>query len=137
LASVRWIVGIILLLFVVGWLACQLEVSATNTVIQVVPTLWRHTARGWERMTPSPAPPTQSSNEFWAIHPHPLILTLLEGMLSVLVLVAFSPANLSSSSAQQLAPHGSRQQNPLRKHLAKLGEIELRSRSWWNNPDNS
>jgi len=131
LASVRWIVAIASLLFAAGWLASQLDAPPSSTSNQLVISQWRRTVNGWERLIPTPSTPFSHSNDLSACHPHPVVLSLLEGMLSVLMLVLFSPHEKASELSEQII-----QQQP-RKIAANLGEIELCSRAWLRNPSNS
>jgi hypothetical protein len=99
LASVRWTFSILLLLIASGWLACRVDVPASSSASRLAMSQWRHTARGWERLIPEPT--LQPDDDLWARHPHPVVLTLLEGMLSVFALVAFSPVGKSNRSYKQ------------------------------------
>lgn len=134
-ANVRWIVAIVFLLGDAGWLACQFETSASSAGDHVVTTQWRHMAYGWERVITlsPPKQPWHASNDFWAFQPHPIILALFEGMLSVLVLVAFSPTVDFPSSIQRTIQERPGQE----KRIANLSEVKLRSRYWLNKSGNS
>ena len=91
---------------------------------------WRHTISGWERLVPAPSTQMTRDSDLPTCHLHPVVLSLLEGMLSVLVLVAFSPCGKASEVSEQTIPDQSR------KIAVNLGEIELRSRAWMCNPSN-
>jgi hypothetical protein len=131
LASVRWIIAIVSLLLAAGWLACQLEASPSSSSNQLVISQWRRTVNGWERLIPAPTTPLSHCNDLSGCLPHPVVLSLLEGMLSILVLVAFSPCAKAADLSEQTV------QDQLRKKVANLSEIELRSRTWLCNPSNS
>jgi hypothetical protein len=89
---VRWIVAIVLILTAAVWLACELESPADSAANHLLLGTWRRTTGGWERLVPkSPTPAATSECDLWDCHPHPVIMSLLEGMLSVMLLVAFSP----------------------------------------------
>ena len=95
----RWTFSILLLLIASGWLACRVDAPANSSANRLAMSQWRHTASGWERLIPEPTPPPD--DDFWTRHPHPVVLTLLEGMLSVFVLLAFSPTGQFDRSSKQ------------------------------------
>ncbi len=86
----RWIVGIALLLITTGWLACEFESPAGAAANRPLVSQWRRTVDGWERLIPVSSAAAAPFDALTECHPHPIILSLLEGMISVLVLVAFS-----------------------------------------------
>ncbi len=86
----RWIVGIALLLFATGWLACEFKAPAEAVASRLLVSEWRRTVNGWERLVPVAIATNAQFDALTESHPHPIILSLLEGMVSVLVLVAFS-----------------------------------------------
>jgi hypothetical protein len=125
LARVRWIVAIALMLGVLGCVACQFDMTAQLSKNQLATTQWRRTASGWERLITRSLPiQSNQAEELWLCHLHPIVLTLLEGMLSVLVLVAFSPSEQSYNPERPSFP------GKPQEIVTKFGEIELRSRSW-------
>jgi hypothetical protein len=87
---VRWIVSIALLLFATCWLACEIEAPASALTSRLLVSQWRRTVDGWERLVPAPPAANAQFDIVTESHPHPIILSLLEGMISVFVLVAFS-----------------------------------------------
>ena len=119
--SVRWIVGILLAVAIIGWFACRFETPTTDTRNPRVPTQWRRTADGWEKVSAlSTATPEQrAANELAANSPHPVIMSMFVGLLSVLVLVAFSPATQFH-----------RTRPPRSTSVPELAELPLRSRAW-------
>jgi hypothetical protein len=88
--GVRWIVGIVLLLIATGWLACEFEAPVGAVTSRLLVSEWRRTVNGWERLAPVATAANAQFDALTECHPHPIILSLLEGMVSVLVLVAFS-----------------------------------------------
>jgi hypothetical protein len=86
----RWIVGIMAVLFCLGWFACHIEVVLADTSLPRAEDGWRRTTRGWERHVTANVVSAAKVIPFWQRHPHPLVATLLLIMLSVLLLVAFT-----------------------------------------------
>jgi hypothetical protein len=104
-ASVRWIVAIVLFLSAAVWLACDLESPANSAANHLLLGAWRRTTGGWERLVPkSPAPAATSERDLWDCHPHPVVMSLLVGMVSVMLLVAFSPGKPSYPASESTTP---------------------------------
>jgi hypothetical protein len=99
--GVRWIVGIALLLIATGWLACEFESPAGEIANRPLVSQWRRTVDGWERLVPASSAADVKFDALTECHPHPIILSLLEGMISVLVLVAFSSDAVSVGGAAE------------------------------------
>ncbi len=130
--AVRWIIGIIAVAIVVGWVTCQVNIADVITDNHVVHTVWRHTAAGWEKVSALSGLKFQPSaiTDVWNTHPHPVIIASLVAMLSLMALIAFNPAKrpvleepklparlVKSADSTMPAPH--------------CGELELRSRAWY------
>lgn len=84
----RWILGIVVVLLLGGWLACQIEMTSAHAGQPRIEDGWRRTTRGWERLVSLKTPSASGVVPFWRLHPHPFVATLLLVMLSVLLLVA-------------------------------------------------
>ncbi|HEY2826087.1 MAG TPA: hypothetical protein VGJ04_00685 [Pirellulales bacterium] len=123
----RWIVAIALLLGATGWLACDFESPTLPAGNLLATTQWRHTVNGWERLITSPGGSQAGRVDLAECQLHPIVLSLLEGMLSVLMLAAFSStASLLGTGIQ-----------PVREQEPEFGEIELHSRTWLTDPSGS
>jgi hypothetical protein len=130
---VRWIIGILSTVIVLGWIACQIDIQEVfNTDSHVVQTVWRHTAAGWEKVSAlsglkfSPSAVT----DVWNSHPHPVIIASLVALLSLMALVAFNPAkrpaDLPATPVKLSKIAHSTSEHPT------TGQLELRSREWYD-----
>ena len=96
---VRLVIGFSLILWGIGWLACQVEGTPVskatmnkapmNKATVVTDDHWVRTADGWEKtgqwtLGPKHAPTL-----------HPLVVASLEGMFSLIALIAFCPTRPS------------------------------------------
>ena len=130
--AVRWIIGIIAVVIVLGWVAYQIDISEVITDNHVVQTVWRHTANGWEKVSALSGLKFQPSaiTDVWNTHPHPVVIASLVAMLSLMALIAFNPAkrpdlNEPKIPARLAKSAGSTTPAP------HCGELELRSRAWY------
>ncbi|HZZ29900.1 MAG TPA: hypothetical protein VFE46_18025 [Pirellulales bacterium] len=120
----RWSIIILFMLgFAIG-LACEIETSGDVTKTKPLPATWRLTPNGWQRATAFSVYVVANHNEnvlsLSPVLPHPIILSLFIGLLSVLILLAFS------SPLRVLKLDQTRIGHP------NLCQIELRSQSWLN-----
>ncbi len=131
--AVRWIIGIIAVAIVVGWVACQVNISEAISDSHVVHTVWRHTATGWERVTALSGLKLQPSavTDVWNTHPHPVIIASLVAMLSLMALIAFNPAKKPVLKTYKISEQSS-QADELHGLNPHCGQLELRSRAWYD-----
>ena len=131
--AVRWIIGILAVAIVVGWVACQVNISEAITDNHVVHTVWRHTANGWEKVSALSGLKFQPSavTDVWNSHPHPVVIASLVAMLSLMALVAFNPATkpvLKTYKLFRANDSKAAENHALNPHC---GQLELRSRAWY------
>jgi hypothetical protein len=89
----RWIIAISLTLAAVGFLSLWINLPGMASELAGPLTEWRHTADGWEKVSSLTEQISNriSSSLAPASGPHPVIVSLLTGLLSTLSLVAFTP----------------------------------------------
>jgi len=90
----RWIIAISISLAAVGFLAIWIDLPGMARELTGPFAEWRRSANGWEiastltdRISDRVSSSLALTNE-----PHPVIISLLTGLLSTLSLVAFTPA---------------------------------------------
>src|SRR6266566_3440361 len=115
----RTILGILLSLIFIGLLACAIDSPIGTSANSTLNTQWRRTADGWEKVSALWGNMTAHSSidEMWHAQPHPIILSLLIGLVSTFILVAFCPAK------------NQRQRKPAQPVRA-LSEVPLKSCAW-------
>lgn len=90
-ANVRRIVGLVLMLLALGWLASELPSRLADNAPNIT-TSWRRTRDGWQRLstlaTSRPTSPPQL---------HPLVVAAFEGLLFLAGMVAFSGGATAAS----------------------------------------
>jgi len=89
----RWIIAISMTLAALGLFALWIDLPGLTIEFSGQTAGWRHTADGWERA--SSLIQHMSSNwqrNFALAEPHPVVVSLLMGLLSTLSLAAFAPA---------------------------------------------
>jgi len=89
----RWIIAISLTLAALGLLALCIDLPGIAIEFSGQSAGWRRTADGWERA--SSLIQHMSSNwerNFALAEPHPVVISLLMGLLSTLSLAAFAPS---------------------------------------------
>lgn len=94
----RWFGGLMLILVVAGWVACEMPFSETPTAPQRPPDCWRHTRYGWEQANWIGQPIPQRRPAL-----HPGVVGLLELLVSIMALVAF-PAHVALKRACRQGP---------------------------------
>jgi len=99
----RWIIAISMALATVGLLALFIDLPSLASELTAPMTEWRHTADGWEKVSSLTEQISDriSSGLATASGPHPVIISLLTGLLSTLCLVAFTPAKLLPVKSSQ------------------------------------
>lgn len=115
----RTILGILLSLVFIGMLAYVIDSPGEPSTNTSPTTQWRRTADGWEKVSALWDSMTAHStmDEMWHAQPHPIVLSLLMGLVSTFVLVAFCPAQ------------NQRQRKPAQPVRA-LSEMPLKSCAW-------
>ncbi len=117
----RWIPTIVLLIVLAGWMVYHLDDSPiANTPF--VASMWRHTVDGWEKVSDlSRAHFSESAAvDLWSVHPHPIIVSLLVAIVSLMALVAFAPTKSRGKSPRVR----------LKTTIAQPGELKLQTRTW-------
>ena len=127
----RWIIGIIAVAIVVGWIACQVNITEVISDNHVVHTVWRHTTTGWERVSALSGLKIQPSavTDMWNSHPHPLVIASLVALLSLMALVAFNPAKRPMVQTERITEEFAKADAS--KFGPHCGQLELRSRAWY------
>jgi len=92
----RWIVWLLLLLAVAGWLAAEAPLPTTPAPA-LSDTPWRRTRDGWEQATWLAQGGAQSQPDL-----HPAVVAIWQLLASILVLAAFGP--VASQEARRSAP---------------------------------
>ena len=102
IGTVRLVIGFSLILWGIGWLACQVEgtpvsKAAMNKTPMSKATVtaddhWVRTTDGWEKTGQWMHGPLHAPTL------HPLVIASLEGMLSFMALIAFCPTARTSAS---------------------------------------
>lgn len=100
----------LVLLVAIGWLACEIQLPGTSPAAGARLDSWRRTRDGWERATWLTS---QITSRRPALHPG--VVALLELLLSLTILVAFSGRSAKSAGDRDSA--GSRRRTP--HHLGR------------------
>lgn len=102
----RWIVVLVLLLTGIGWLMAEVRIGEPS-LTQLTSSDWRKTRDGWERPTWL-APPIEGKPAI-----HPAVVGIIQLLVSMLALVAFS----GESSARRARPRAIAIGSPLPRRV--------------------
>ncbi len=111
--DMRSITFMVFVLFVAGWIACQIDFPRGEIAHQPHGH-WRRTVDGWEKVvveanSVSIVPSDQRNlalGDLWAGHPHPIVISLLLPMLSALLLIAASPKSSTNPPTSAFVDSG-------------------------------
>ena len=122
IGTVRLVIGFSLILWGIGWLACQVEgTSVSKAAMNKTPTSkatvtaydhWVRAADGWEKTGQ------------WMLGPqhtptlHPLVVASLEGIFSFMALIAFCPTARTGVAASPAGKRSGRVIEPGRGDIA-------------------